>query len=109
MARTGVVLSASGPMCDVWFDDGIARRVRADRVSPVGGAIPDEIVRVAAEVNIFVALVEGQRVFWERSSGIAEAAIVEKCRYGAIVVTHAGKLVAVGFRKLWPAVAHGVA
>ena len=76
MARTGVVLSASGPMCDVWFDDGIARRVRADRVSPVGGAIPDEIVRVAAEVNIFVALVEGQRVFWERYSGIAEAAIV---------------------------------
>ncbi len=34
---------------------------------------------------------------------------MEKCRYGAIVVTRDGKLVAVGFRKLWPVAGLAVA
>jgi hypothetical protein len=103
------VLWAAGATCDVWFDDSLARRTRADGVSPLEGPVPERLWRVAAEMRVFAALSEGDRVRWQRNGGVAEGCIVEKCRYGAIVVTRDGKLVAVGFRKLWPAVVRGVA
>jgi hypothetical protein len=109
----GVVLSCSEQHCDVWFDDGTARRVRADLVASSAAPAPDSLTCVAAEVRLFAAFVEGDRIRWERSGGrlppVEEGCIVEKCRYGAIVVTRSGKLVAVGFRRLWPAVVRGVA
>jgi hypothetical protein len=60
-------------------------------------------------MRLFTALAEGARVRWERGSEIAEGRIVEKCRYGAIIVSRDGRVVAVGFRKLWPTAVHGVA
>jgi hypothetical protein len=105
----GVVLWATDGHCDVWFDDRLARRTRADGVSALVGPPPERLWRVAAEMRIFASLVEGDLVRWQRAGGVAEGCIVEKCRYGAIVVTRDGKLVAVGFRKLWPAVVRGVA
>lgn len=107
--HAGVVLWAGDGHCDVWFDEYLARRTRADVVRALEGPVPERLWRVAAEMRIFAALVEGDRVRWERAGGVAEGCIVEKCRYGAIVVTRDGKLVAVGFRKLWPAVVRGVA
>jgi ketosteroid isomerase-like protein len=107
--HAGVVLWASETHCDVWFDDGLARRTRAHCVSPCDGPPPEPLGRVAAEMRLFAALAEGDGVRWERGSGVAEGCIVEKCRYGAIVVTRDGKLVAVGFRKLWPAVVRSCA
>ncbi len=103
VSRTGVVLWASAGHCDVWFDDGVARRVRANVVVAHDGPTPSMLGRVLAEVRVFAALVEGDRVRWERGSVLVDGAIVEKCRYGAIVLTTEGKLVAVGFRRLWPA------
>jgi hypothetical protein len=105
----GVVLWAGEGHCDVWFDDRLARRTRADVIAPLEGPVPVRLWRVAAEMRLFAALVDGDRVRWQRVGGVAEGCIVEKCRYGAIVVTRDGKLVAVGFRKLWPAVVRGVA
>jgi hypothetical protein len=108
--HAGIVLWASDTHCDVWFDDGLARRTRTENVVPSGGATPESLGRVAAEMRVFATLVEGDRVRWERATGVvAEGCIVEKCRYGAIIVTRDGKLVAVGFRKLWPAVVRGCA
>lgn len=107
--RAGVVLWASETHCDIWFEDGLARRTRAQGVVAYDGPTPDALVRVAAEMRLFASLAEGDRIRWERASGVAEGCIVEKCRYGAIVVTRDGKLVAVGFRKLWPALARGSA
>jgi hypothetical protein len=60
-------------------------------------------------MRLFTALAEGECVRWERPSGVGEGCIVEKCRYGAIIVTRDGMVVAVGFRKLWPAVVRAVA
>jgi hypothetical protein len=60
-------------------------------------------------MRLFTSLVEGERVRWERGTEVAEGCIVEKCRYGAIIVSRDGRVVAVGFRKLWPAVVHGAA
>jgi hypothetical protein len=107
--RTGVVLWASGGHCDVWFDDGIARRVRAIVVERWHGPAPATLARVLAEARIFATLVEGDRVRWDRGGEVFEGCIVEKCRYGAIVLSGDGRLVAVGFRRLWPAQVRGSA
>jgi hypothetical protein len=101
--HAGILLWASAGSCDIWFDDGLARRARAETVVVHDGPTPESLVRVEAEVRMFATLAEGDRVRWERATGLADGRIVEKCRYGAIVVTRSGKVVAVGFRKLWPA------
>ncbi|MCL2447994.1 MAG: hypothetical protein FWD17_03505 [Polyangiaceae bacterium] len=107
--RAGVILWSSHEHCEAWFDDGFARRVSASAVSPSTGPVPESLLRVAAEIRVFVGLVAGERVKWSRGGEVAEGCIAEKCRYGAIVVTPEGRLVAVGFRKLWPATARGTA
>jgi hypothetical protein len=105
----GILLWASAGSCDVWFDDGLARRTRSESVVPGYGPLPEALVRIEAEIRMFAALAEGDRVRWERDGVITEGRIVEKCRYGAIVVTRGARVVAVGFRKLWPARVHAVA
>jgi hypothetical protein len=107
--RRGVVLWSSEQDCDVWFDDGVARRVHASAVTAYGGAVPAKLAGVAAEARLFALLAPGERVRWQRPNGVVEGCIVEKCRYGAIVVTRDGRLVAVGFRRLWPAIVRPVA
>jgi hypothetical protein len=107
--RAGILLWASAGTCDIWFDDGLARRARSEAVALSASPTPDALVRVEAEMRMFTALAEGDRVRWERATGITEGRIAEKCRYGAIVVTRSGKLLAVGFRKLWPAAVHATA
>ena len=105
----GVVLWATVSHVDLWFDEGLARRTRAESVVACTDPVPTRLACVSAEMRLFAGLGEGDRVRWERPSGIAEGCIVEKCRYGAIVVTRDGKLVAVGFRKLWPVTGFAVA
>jgi hypothetical protein len=100
--HAGVLLWASGGSCDVWFDDGLARRARADALVSLAQPVPEALARVEAEMRMFASMIEGDRVRWQRDTGIAEGRIAEKCRYGAIVATRGGKAVAVGFRKLWP-------
>jgi hypothetical protein len=87
----------------VWFDDGLARRARSESVLVSAKPTPDALVRIEAEVRLFSTLAEGDAVRWERAGCVTEGRIVEKCRYGAIVVTRSARVVAVGFRKLWPA------
>ena len=105
----GVLLWASAGSCDVWFDDALARRARSEAVVCSACPTPESLVRIEAEIRMFAALAEGDRVRWERTAGVTEGLIVEKCRYGAIVVTRAARVVAVGFRKLWPADVRAVA
>jgi hypothetical protein len=107
--RVGVVLWASAEHCDVWFDDGIARRVRASVVATYDGPPPQALGQIIAEARIFASLGEGDRVRWDREGTLVDGCIVEKCRYGAIVLTREGRLVAVGFRRLWPAEVRGLA
>jgi hypothetical protein len=107
--RAGVLLWSSHEHCEAWFDDGLARRMSAASVSFAAGPMPESLVAVAADIRVFLALAEGERVQWSRGGQIAEGHIAEKCRYGAIVVTPSGRLIAVGFRKLWPATVRGVA
>ena len=55
-----------------------------------------------ADVRVFASLEEGQRVRFAEDSGTTDGLLVEKCRYGALVAKDDGKILAVGFRKLWP-------
>lgn len=107
--QPGVILWATDTQCDVWFADGLARRTRAASVHPYHAPISRQLCRIAIEMRLFALLSEGDLVRWERAGAAGEGCVVEKCRYGAIVVTRDGKLVAVGFRKLWPAAVAGVA
>jgi hypothetical protein len=107
--HSGILLWASTGSCDVWFDDQLARRARSEAVVSSARSTPDSLIRIEAEVRMFSALAEGDRVRWERVAGVTEGLIVEKCRYGAIVVTRSARVVAVGFRKLWPADVRAVA
>ena len=106
--HAGILLWAAAGSCDVWFEDGLARRARSGAVRCSARATPDALVRIEAEVRLFACLAEGDPVRWERPAGVTEGLIVEKCRYGAIVVTRSARVVAVGFRKLWPANVHAV-
>ena len=108
-SHCGIVLWSSEQDCDLWFEDGVARRVRASAVTPHLGATPGELARISAEARLFALLAPGERVRWQRAGGVSEGCIVEKCRYGAIIVTRDGRLVAVGFRRLWPAIVRPVA
>jgi hypothetical protein len=104
--HAGILLWASAGSCDIWFDDGLARRTRSSAIVAGTRPVPESLVRIEAEVLMFSALTEGDRVRWERDGTITEGRIVEKCRYGAIVITRSARVVAVGFRKLWPANVH---
>ena len=107
--HAGILLWSSGGSCDVWFDDGVARRARIELVVLRPRPTPESLLRIEAEVRVFATLVEGERVRWERDATLVEGRIAEKCRYGAIVVTHDARVIAVGFRKLWPVVVRAVA
>ncbi len=105
----GVLLWAFDRHCDVWFADGVARRADVHAITPSVGPTPAALLCVAGEIRLFASLAEGESVRWQRGAELAEGCIVEKCRYGAIIVSRDGRVVAVGFRKLWPVVVRGVA
>jgi hypothetical protein len=107
--HAGILLWSSAGYCDIWFDDGVARRVRSGIVDLRARPTPESLLGIEAEVRMFSTLVEGERVRWERAASLVEGRIAEKCRYGAIVVALDAKVTAVGFRKLWPAVVQAVA
>jgi hypothetical protein len=103
--RPGVVLFANDTEQDVWLGDGVVRRVKSTAVRPFDGEAPRALAQLAAEVRLFASLSEGDRVrFASAASAAAEGLLIEKCRYGALVLDDEEKVLAVGFRRLWPAV-----
>jgi len=103
VSGVGVILYASPTEVDVWIDEGIVRRTRPEECSTFHGLVGDDLAVLAADARTFSRLREGQSVRYESRSGqTGEGALVEKCRFGALVLRDDGKLMAVGFRKLWP-------
>lgn len=99
----GVVLFVAGERVDVFTERGYVRRLEAARAPAHGGAVDPTMQRIADDVRVFDRLREGERVRYERRGGeMSAGTLLEKCRYGALVLAEDGKIVAVGFRKLWP-------
>jgi hypothetical protein len=106
--HVGVVLFAQGETLDVWLalgsPTGVVRRTSRGRAAPHDGPPPEDLAAVADDARVFGALREGERVRYEPSPGrFGEGTLVEKCRFGGVLVRDDGVLVGVGFRRVWPA------
>ena len=101
-ARRGVVLFVQGDEIDVWLEGGVVRRTRRSKTAEAAEAAGD-LASIARAARIFAALAEGQRVRYQHEAGVGEGALVEKCRFGALVERGDGRVLGVGFRRLWPA------
>jgi hypothetical protein len=100
----GVLLFTTHSECDVFMEDATVRRMRPERVAALLDDAPEELVAIARDATAFGALEEGDRVCFASKQGeMSEGTLVEKCRYGALVLTLSGTIVAVGFRKLFAA------
>jgi hypothetical protein len=101
----GVVIFVQGTELDVMTDEATVRRTQRARVSASSGGPGDAwLPSLAADAKVFGTLEEGQRVRYQSETGkLEEGTLVEKCRYGAIVLCADRSLMGVGFRKLWPA------
>ena len=76
---------------------------RAHETKSVRSATPPELSTVANDARVFGSLAEGQRVRYEPDPGhFAEGTLIEKCRFGGLVLLEDGTLVGVGFRRIWP-------
>lgn len=104
--RVGVVLYANEREVDVWFEGSVVRRTLRGMVSALEpGEGSPALDAVVADVKVFASLRDGDRVRWQRGEGgVGEGKLIERCRYGALVASDDGRILAVGFRRLWPAV-----
>ena len=108
--HVAVVVFANSTEVHVLIDGTKLRRVPPDAVELNEGATPSSLSKIAADAHVFARLGEGQPVrYADDSGGLLGGKLVEKCRYGALVVRDDGAVVAVGFRKLWPATSAGAA
>jgi hypothetical protein len=122
----GVVLFRTGEQLDVWLGGGKVQRTGQAAVEPLrpstepadphssdsagrrtaGPARPaqlPELLGVAADVRVFASLNEGARVRYSATSdSMEEGTLVEKCRYGALILRDDNTLMGVGFRRIWP-------
>ena len=102
--HVAVVVFANADEVHILIDGTKLRRVPPDSVHAHEGAAPSSVAKIAADAHVFSRLAEGEKVrYADDSGGLLAGKLVEKCRYGALVVREDGAVVAVGFRKLWPA------
>ena len=103
---SGVVVFASRNEVHVLLDG-----IRLRRLSPADVTIvnvketpdPLELEKIAGDARLFGQLAEGQSVRYADDTGpLVNGKVVEKCRWGALILRDDGAVVAVGFRKLWP-------
>ena len=103
-AHVAVVVFANAEEVHILIDGTKLRRVPPSEVHAHEGEAPSSVAKIAADAHVFSRLAEGEKIrYADDSGGLLSGKLVEKCRYGALVVRDDGAVVAVGFRKLWPA------
>jgi hypothetical protein len=102
--HVAVVVFANPDEVHILIDGTKLRRVPPSAVHAFEGEAPSSVAKIAADAHVFSRLAEGEKIrYADDSGGLLAGKLVEKCRYGALVVREDGAVVAVGFRKLWPA------
>lgn len=102
--RVAVVVYAGSDEIHILLDPIRLRRMQPDEIGVHEGAVDDEMTKLAADAHVFGLLVEGQSIRYADDGGaLVDGKLIEKCRWGALVARDDGAVVAVGFRKLWPA------
>src|SRR5690606_36493634 len=106
----GVIVFASRSEVHVLLDGVRPRRMTPHDLAVHDGEVDPELEKLAGDARLFGLLVEGQVVRYVDDTGdLVDGKVVEKCRWGALVLRSDGAVVAVGFRKLWPAPTGGEA
>lgn len=100
--RAGVVLFARGDELHVWVAEGIVRKTQRSLTRPVSAAVSQDLLAIADDARIFGDLREGERVRYHHDQGIGEGTMIEKCRFGALLLRDDGVVIGVGFRRVWP-------
>lgn len=100
--QTGVVIFIRGDEIDVYVSDNVVRRIRRASAKSTDAALAPAFVRIAESARIFERLAEGQQVRFTSDEQAYEGILVEKCRFGALVERNDGKIVGLGFQRLWP-------
>lgn len=110
----GVIVFASSVEAHVLLDGIRLRRIAPSELTihepalAKENALPDvevslELTKIAGDARLFGQLTEGQSVRYADDAGVlTDGKVIEKCRWGALVLRDDGAVVAVGFRKLWP-------
>jgi hypothetical protein len=102
--RAAVVVYAGSDEIHVLLDPIRLRRLQPDELAAQDGPVDDEMTKLAADAQLFGLLMEGQTIRYADDAGaLVDGKLIEKCRWGALVGRDDGAVVAVGFRKLWPA------
>ena len=96
----GVVFFARGEELDVWVEGDLVRRIRRPETQPADGVLPRALLAVARDASSFASLQEGQRVRYQHPGGLGEGALVEKCRFGALIERDDRTVLGIGFRRL---------
>lgn len=104
----GVIVFASKTEVHVLLDSIRLRRLPpADLSLHEKITIPIDLEKIAGDARLFGQLVEGESVRYADDGGaLVDGKVVEKCRWGALVLRDDGAVIAVGFRKLWPSPAN---
>lgn len=104
---TGVVVYGSASEIHVLLDGARLRRVAPADLA-IEDVTPGPLAGLSADARVFAQIAEGQAVRYADESGrLVDGKLVEKCRWGALVLRGDNSVVAVGFRKLWPAPSGG--
>jgi hypothetical protein len=97
----GVVLFVEDGQCDVWIGENRVLRVRGELPPPLEGMADAAMTAVATDAERFAALQEGSFVTYSTPGHPdRDGTLVEKCRFGALVLRPDGGIVGVGFRAL---------
>jgi len=101
--QVAVVVFANADEAHVLLDGARLKKMSFAALSPRSDEPSGVLAKISADARVFAMLVEGQAVRYADDGGTLRAGnLVEKCRYGALVLRDDGAIVAVGFRKLWP-------
>lgn len=100
----GVLLAEARGSALVLTRGNVVHRAPIHRLEPSAGADVDpELAAVSSDARRFAALSEGQRVqIQDANLDALDGILVEKCRFGGLVLKRDESLVAVGFSKLSP-------
>jgi hypothetical protein len=108
--QLGVVIYADAAEVHVLLDAVRLRRFSPGAVTAYTGDVAVEPAKIATDARLFGRLTDGQSVRYADDSGnLVDGKVVERCRWGALVLRDDGAIIAVGFRKLWPSTSHGAA
>jgi hypothetical protein len=100
-ALEGVVVFASATERDVWIGEGRFQRVDSASCAPADGAPRADLAPIASDAIRFAALAEGDAVrVRDRRDREQDGRLIEKCRYGALVLCEGERVIAVSFRRL---------